>query len=340
MIEHLTLDQAGALDEFVAAHPKGHYMQTTRYGRSRPDYQWHGIVLRDENGQIYASMALHARTVRFMGKKMYYAPRGPVFSTPEAFREIIAAAKDYCRKNKGYLLRIDPAMLAEDTAFRSEAEALGFRFDPRDDYSTFIARKVYITDLEGLTEEELLSKFHSKTRYNIRLAQRRGVTVRDGNLDELEIFRQMMLETASRDGFSAKSVAFYRALLEAFGDDAQLLLAEKDGQILAGAIQLHQGKQSWYVYGCSFNSGREHMPNYLMQWEMIRRAMARGCRVYDFRGVEGDPVPENPHYGLHRFKQGFNSRFVEYAGQLDMTLAPFAYRMIGLLQKFYGLLHK
>lgn len=336
MIEHLTLAQAGELDRFVISHPRGHYMQTTRYGKSRPDYAWHGIVLKDENGEIYASMALHSRPVRFSGKRMYYAPRGPVFSTPEAFREIIGVARDYCRKNNGYLLRIDPAMLADDTDFRKDAESLGFRFDPRDDYSTFIARKVYVTDLAGLTEEELLSRFHSKTRYNIRLAQRRGVTIREGTVDELPIFREMMLETASRDGFSAKSVAFYQALLESFGEDGSLLFAEKDGQILAGAIQITQGASSWYVYGCSFNQGREHMPNYLMQWEMICRALRRGCKIYDFRGVEGDPVPENPHYGLHRFKQGFDARFVEYAGQMDMILAPVSHALIGILQKVYS----
>lgn len=322
MTEYLTLNSAGELDEFVTAHPRGHYMQTTAYGRSRPDYDWNALVLRDECGRITASMALHSRRVRLTGKRLFYAPRGPVFTTRDQFREIIAAAREYCVKHDGYLLRIDPPIGAEDGLFRRDAEELGFRFDPRNDYSTYQPKCVYQTKLAGLTESELLSRFHSKTRYNIRLAQRRGVAVREGSLSDLPVFCAMMEETGKRDGFSGKPEAFYENFLCAMDKNARLLLAEKDGRVLAGTIEVILGKKAWYAYGCSFSEGREDMPNYLLQWEMMRIALEQGCTVYDFRGVEGEPVPENPHYGLHRFKQGFDARFVEYAGQMDLVLRP------------------
>lgn len=328
MIDYLTLETAGELDEFVASHPRGHYMQTTAYGRSRPDYDWTAIVLRDDSGKITASIALHSRAVRFTGKRLFYAPRGPVFTTREQFREIIKAARDYCKERNGYLLRIDPPIGAEDGLFRQEAEALGFRFDPRNDYSTYQPKCVYQTKLAGLTATELLSRFHSKTRYNIRLAMRRGVTVREGSLSDLPVFCAMMEETGKRDGFTCKPEAFYENFLYSMGKNARLLLAEKDGRVLAGAIEVILGKKAWYVYGCSFSEGREDMPNYLLQWEMMRHALEQGCTLYDFRGVEGEPVPDNPHYGLHRFKQGFDARFVEYAGQMDLAVRPVSAWMI------------
>lgn len=328
MIEYLTLETAGELDQFVADHPRGHYMQTSVYGRSRQDYDWSAIALRNEEGGILASVALQSRKSRFAGMRLFYAPRGPVFTSREDFRAIIQAAKVYCRENRGYLLRIDPPVGAEDGLFRQEAEALGFRFDPRNDYSTYQPKNVYQTKLEGLTEAELLARFHPKTRYNIRLSRRRGVSVRVGSLSDLPVFCSMMEETARRDGFCARSQEFYGAFLCSAGKNARLLLAEKNGQILAGAIEMILGRKAWYVYGCSFTQGRGDMPNYLLQWEMMRHALGQGCSVYDFRGVEGDPVPENPHYGLHRFKQGFDARFVEYAGQMDLVLRPGICRVI------------
>lgn len=338
MTEFLTLSNARELDEFVITHPRGHYMQTTLYGRSRPDYDWNGIVIRGEDGKITASIALHSRASRLAGMRLFYAPRGPVFTTKEQFRAIIVAAREYCKANKGYLLRIDPPIPAEDGLFRQEAESMGFRFDPRNDYSTYQPKCVYQTRLAGLTESELLSRFHPKTRYNIRLAQRRGITVRVGSLSDLPVFHAMMEETGKRDGFSCKPKSFYENFLCSMGQNARLLLGEKAGRVLAGAIEVVLGKKAWYVYGCSFSEGREDMPNYLLQWEMMRIALTEGCTIYDFRGVEGEPEQKNPHYGLHRFKQGFDARFVEYAGQMDLAVRPASKWMVECGQRIRGIL--
>lgn len=333
MAEYLTLENGMELDHFVRSHPRGHYMQTTAYGRFRWDYDWCAIVLRDSEGKITASIALHSRRSRLAGKRLFYAPRGPVFTTVEQFRQIILTAREYCREHNGYLLRIDPPVSADNQPLRQEAERLGFCFDLRNDYTTYQPKGVYQTRLAGLTEEELLGRFHPKTRYNIRLAVRRGVTVREGTLKDLPVFCAMMEETGKRDGFHCRSESFYGDFLSAMGGNARLLLAEKEGQVLAGAIEVILGKKAWYSYGCSFSRGREHMPNYLLQWEMIRYALQRGCAVYDFRGVEGAPVPENPHFGLHRFKQGFDGKFVEYMGQMDLLIRPFTARLLQWIQK-------
>ncbi len=340
MIECLTLDDARDLDDFVRKHPRGHYMQTTYYGRSRPDYHWNAIVIRDSDGMITASIALHSRPSRFLGKCLFYAPRGPVFTTVDQFRQIIMAAKEYCRKHNGYLLRIDPPISIEDKVFQQEAKSMKFHFNPKNDYSTYQPKCVYQTSLKELTEDMLLSQFHSKTRYNIRLAQRRGIIAREGKLSDIPIFHAMMEETAKRDGFVCKPEKFYFNFLCAFKEHARLVYAEKNGQILAGAIEVVFGSTAWYVYGCSFTEGRENMPNHILQWEMMRHAMNQGCTIYDFRGVEGLPISENPHYGLHRFKQGFNAIFLEYAGQMDLTIRPLATLAIQLGQKLCSMINR
>ena len=128
--------------------------------------------------------------------------------------------------------------------------------------------------------------------------------------------------------------------LNAFEDHGKLYIVEKNGQILAGAIEVLFGSTAWYAYGWSFTEGRENMPNHILQWEMIRHAMKQGCDTYDFRGVEGLPTPENPHYGLHRFKQGFHANFMEYIGQMDLTIRPFATLAIRLAQRLCSMLNR
>lgn len=332
MTEFVRLNDAAALDEYVTAHPRGHYMQTTLWGRLRTEWEWVGLILRDNTGVIRAAMALMSRRLRGTALRQFYAPRGPVFDDLYAFHHILAAAKEYILEHHGFRLRIDPPIEASDTEFRWAALREGFIIDQRDDFSAFQARFVYQTRLTGLTETELLGRFRSKTRYNIRLAQRRGVTVRRGTPGDIPVFWDMMRETACRDGFIPKPEDFFHRLLVAMPRNARLYLAEKEGRVLAGAIGIIQGKRAWYAYGCSYTDGRADKPNELLQWTMLRAAMAAGCEVYDFRGVEGS----DPADGLHRFKQGFDSRLVEYAGQLDLVLRPGVNWAVRILSRLFA----
>ena len=339
MTEYIDLENAQELDAFVTNHPKGHYMQISYYGKSRGDYDWNGIMIRDSEGNIIASIALHSCPSPYVNKRLFYAPRGPICSTAEQFRQAILAAQAYCKEHDGYLLRIDPPILVDEDLFRQEAKRLKFRFNPKNDYSTYQPKCVYQTELAGLTEDELLCSFHPKTRYNIRLAQRRGVTIRKGGLSDIPVFYRMMEETGKRDGFQCRNAEFYIDFLCGMGDNAQMFLAEKDGQVLGGAIAVFLGKKAWYSYGCSFSTDRENMPNYLLQWEMMRHALNYGCKIYDFRGVEGKPEIDNPHYGLHRFKQGFSARFVEYLGEMDYILSPLSAWRIKWKRRFHLILN-
>ncbi|EPB8218095.1 peptidoglycan bridge formation glycyltransferase FemA/FemB family protein [Clostridium perfringens] len=89
---------------------------------------------------------------------------------------------------------------------------------------------------------------------------------------------------------------------------------------LSGSIYLYYGNKAWYLYGASENILRDTMPNFAMQWSMICDSIDLGCDVYDFRGVSGDLNPENPLYGLYKFKKGFNGNFVEFIGEFDIVV--------------------
>jgi lipid II:glycine glycyltransferase (peptidoglycan interpeptide bridge formation enzyme) len=333
MIEFVSLEHSQELDQYVSNHKNGHFMQTSLWGRARSDRNWIGIIDRDENGSIRGTMSLLCRPMRKINQQLLYAPRGPVFNDINSFLRLVDAAVDYGKKHHGYMLRIDPPVLADNTEFASTAVKKGFSICTEADFGTYQPKNVYQTDLTGMTEETLLESFHQKTRYNIRLALRKGVTVREGSVADVPVFQDMLKDTGKRDGFTVHSQSFYTEFLEAMPGNAHLFLAEVDGKVAAGTMEVIQGDKAWYVYGGSYIEHRNLMPNYLLQWEMMRAGLRNGCTLYDFRGVEGFPTEDNPKYGLHRFKQGFNSRFVEYIGQMDLIISKFSYNLVRVVER-------
>ena len=113
-----------------------------------------------------------------------------------------------------------------------------------------------------------------------------------------------------------------QTMMDALGDDARLYMAFLEDKPVAGTLAIHFGNKVWYLYGASSNTYRNVMPNYALQWEMIRWAVEKNCRLYDFRGVSGDVSEDNPLYGLYRFKKRFGGDFVEFVGEYELPIKP------------------
>jgi len=195
-------------------------------------------------------------------------------------------------------------------------------------------------------EEELLANMHAKTRYNIRLADRKGVKVRlVEDKADLRIFYQVLTETAERDQFLIRGYSYFESIWDEMvptGYAKFFLVESPEGETIAGALLMTIGDKAWYLYGASSNAHRNLMPNYLMQWEMIRWSRQQGCTLYDFRGVSGDITDEsNPLYGLYRFKKGFGGELTEFIGDWDCVYSPLFYSLwTKALPKYKALLHK
>ncbi len=200
------------------------------------------------------------------------------------------------------------------------------------------------TTLIDLTksEDELLSAMRSKWRYNIRLAQKKGVVVRayrartdkadNPSLDSdasrtLDIFYELYKTTASRDGIAIHAKKYYEDLfaLSASHKDAPLItvyIASHEGENLASIITLFSKSEAVYLYGASSNAKRNLMPAYLLQWTAICDAKSYGSAVYDFYGMPPSDDKNHPMYGLYLFKTGFGGRIVHRPGSLDFPLSP------------------
>ncbi len=186
------------------------------------------------------------------------------------------------------------------------------------------------------TEETLLKRMKSKTRYNIRLAFKRGVEVSEGSIDDIPLWYDMYRETAIRDRIAIHSLEYYTYLFELARDYREtygvngpilkLLLAHVDGEVVAGNIVAFWGDTARYLYGASSNRKRNLMPTYALQWEAIRLAKRLGYRYYDFFGIPPKADPDHPMYGLYRFKTGFGGKIIHRYGCFDIPLKPFIYK--------------
>ena len=334
MIERVDLEHSQELDAFVAAHPHCHFMQTSLWGKVKRDWQWCGFLCRAQDGTIRGSIALLQHRYHFLRTSLLYAPCGPIFDDgdKETFGELIAAAKEYGREVHACTLRIDPRIVETDTNFLQLSYETGFVQNTAIDYSLFQPRMNYILPLEGLNADTLLAQYHAGTRRNTRIAQRNGVIIRQGCTADLPAFCRMMAQTAKKDGFHPKSKAFFATLLKELGEHGRLYLAQKDGAVIAGALIAQYGNATWLLYCCSDCDSLSDRPNELLQYQMQADALAAGCSVYDFRGVEGYPTEDNPKLGLHRYKQGFGGKFIAYVGQLDLCLRPRTTRLLLLLE--------
>ena len=316
-------------EAFVQSHPKGNFAQSYLWGKQKPMWQWDAIAIRGEDGAIRGSLAVMTRKVPGIGRTLMYGCRGPVcdLDDRETFSQLLDGAKALAKKYKSYVIKIDPDVPSSNTAFSSMLQSFGFRAkEGGKNFEAIQPRYVFRLNVEGQTEEELLANFHQKWRYNIRLAERKGVTVRICGKEMVPAFSDLMLTTGVRDGFVTRKPEYFAAMLDNLGEHARLYMAfDPNDTPIAGTLAIHYGDKVWYLYGASSNEHRNLMPNYLLQWRMIQWAVETNCRIYDFRGVSGDVSEDNPLYGLFRFKQGFGGDFTEFVGEMDLVLSPVIY---------------
>lgn len=331
--EIVTRENANELDAFVASHPKGHFLQTSVWGRVKDDWKWFGVIARDDSGEIKGTLAVLARQISKLPYHMLYAPRGPVCDLHDSvtFNALVDAAKAEGKKINGYMLKIDTDAPADDEEYASIIKETGFIQQPRFmNFEGYQCRFVYRLNISGKTEDEVFGAFHSKHRYNVRVALKHNVEIKQCGTEMAQTFYDIMVETGERDGFAIRSADYFAKIIETFGDDARLNMAFYEGKPVAGTLCVHWGNKVWYFYGASLNSHRNVMPNYLLQWTNIQWAISLGCDIYDFRGISGIIDETN---GLYRFKKGFSGDMVEFMGEADMTLDAKGKKIVDVSQK-------
>lgn len=327
-----------AFEQFVSTHRQGGFMQSLRWANVKVGWGFEAILSRDGDGHIKGAMLVLIKRVPLLGRSLLYAPRGPVCDPydRETLEDLIAGVDQLAKKHKAYMFRMDPYVLACDQKFIQLATDMGFAFTPDlGDFKTIQTRNNYMLNIEGRTAEEVMAGFHSKWRYNIRVAQRHGVECRVCDKTHIDEFYSLMEKTGQRDGFIIRPKEYFVRMLDCLGDYCRLYLCFYEGRAISGAISTQCAGKTCYVYGASDNEMRNLMPNHLMQWTMIQWAIENGCFLYDFQGIPGYTDENDPNYGIYKFKKGFNGEVVEFAGEFDRIYSPFWKGTVEKLEKVY-----
>ncbi|MFH1522904.1 MAG: peptidoglycan bridge formation glycyltransferase FemA/FemB family protein [Patescibacteria group bacterium] len=311
------------LDKFISSQEYSQFLQSWQWGEFQEKMGCKVIRLGVENnGQLVAAATL-VKTPLLAGKSYFYCPRGPVviadFRLPIAdflFDEIKKIARD----EKVIFLRFES---------QSQIENLKSKIVKTIDVQP---SKTLILDLSK-SEDELLKNMHQKTRYNIRLAEKKGVKIVETQniASKFEEFWKLMEQTVKRDNFRLHSKAYYKKMLEVDKKYVKLVVAQYNNKIIAGNIVTLFGNTVTYLHGASSDEYRNVMAPFLLQWHSIKLAKSLGYKYYDFYGIDEKKWP-----GVTRFKNGFGGESKEYPGAFDLVFENgwyFIYKFIRKIKR-------
>jgi peptidoglycan pentaglycine glycine transferase (the first glycine) len=320
----------------LATLPTPHVLQSWEWGEFKSRYGWQPErCLWLENDQPRAAASVLTRRLGRWPAAVSYVPKGPTLDYGDSalLNQVLAHLETTARRQRALFVKIDPDVqvnTAEGDAVVEMLRRRGWR--PSREQIQF--RNTMLLDLTR-GPDEMLAVMKPKWRYNVRLAERKGVTVRQGALADLSLLYRMYAETAARDGFVIRPEAYYHDAWGSFIEAglARPFIAEVEGEAVATVIIFHfpstslrtSGKRAWYMYGASRDAHREKMPNHLLQWEAMLWARDRGCTVYDMWGAPDVLDESDPMWGVYRFKQGFGGRFVEHIGAWDWPVSRLGY---------------
>ena len=301
----------------------GHLLQSWNWGEFKSLHGWSVARVALPGG--LTPRAIAQILFRRVGPiSVGYVPRGPLATDLSAGEvvEFARAIDEECRKRRAIAILIEPES-ADLTMSLGESELW------KANDALIQPRRTIKVDVRG-TDDELLGKMKSKTRYNVRLAERRGVTVRRGDVRDVPLFYELLSETASRDGFGIHAIEYFDDMMRVFGDAAALFVAEFDETPAAAILVLRTADEAIYMYGATRTALQRHMPAYLIQFEAMRWARDSGCTTYDLWGIppSDDDAPDKDEnrgtlnvrdgmWGVYRFKQGFGGEIVSYPGVFE-----------------------
>ncbi len=298
----------------VEKHPHS-VLQSWEWGELKAGFGWQAHRLLVERDGDELALTVLERKMPLLPRSILYSPHCSLIG-----EDITEAVSEYLRDEfpRGVVWKVEPVEGVEAEYLRG----LGFREGSRVQPKTTL--QLDLTE----SQEGLSAHLERKTRYNVGLAGRRGVEVRQQRGEEgYRVFIELLLETSKRKGFLIHAEPYYRHMYELFVKDGpgMILNSYYEGEVTACAFILRFGSYAYYVLGASSPRHSRHKSSQLLQWRAILWAKEDGAQVYDFWGVPQNPSPKSHLWGVYNFKKGFGGRIVHRSGAYDLVLREWSY---------------
>jgi lipid II:glycine glycyltransferase (peptidoglycan interpeptide bridge formation enzyme) len=339
-----------------AAKTSVSFLQCPSWAQVKSEWGSQSLGWYDGSGALVGAGLVLLRRVPRTQKFLAYLPEGPVIDwAADDLEGWLAPMVEHLRSAGAFGVKMGPlvvrrrwsaatvkAAIADGSAVRlgnvpadetdpvAERVAqtlarLGWRAPAEDEgFAAGQPQYVFQVPLEGRSEEELLKGFNQLWRRNVKKADKAGVEVSLGDESDLPAFHELYLETAARDHFTGRPLAYFQKMFAAMRaedpDRIRLYLARHEGDLVAATTMVRVGRHAWYSYGASSTAKREVRGSNAVQWRMLRDAAAAGATVYDLRGITDTLSQDDPHFGLIQFKLGTGGEAVEYLGEWDLPL--------------------
>ncbi len=320
-MDAIKINNKKQLNDFAGSQKHSQFLQAWQWGEFQKTVSENVFRVGVEEGGKLVAAATIIKKALPMGKKYFYCPRGPIvgkLQNPTA-KQIIELLCDTIKQ------------------MAQEEDAMFLRFDPIfqiTDYQLPITKTINIEPDQTMilnlekSEAELLKGMHPKTRYNIKLAQKRGVKIVEAGSDRFEEFWQLMCQTGERDNFRTHGISYYKEMLKTDNNFIKLFFAEYKGKAISSIIAAFFGDTATYAHGASSNDDRNIMAPYLLQWHCVKSAKELGHKYYDFYGINAKRWP-----GVTRFKKGFGGKEVDYPGTYDLVFDKNWYSIYKMVRK-------
>jgi peptidoglycan pentaglycine glycine transferase (the first glycine) len=378
-------------NSLISNLPNPHFLQTYEWGQVKSKYGWSPVyaVWTENQFSVFSDQSPltknwllsteHCLAAALILKRqilqngfaarlsILYSPKGPLldWSNEPLRNRVLNDLQSFAKKQGAIFLKMDPDIVlgtgipsTEEDIIDQQGQAVmsvlkrrGWAYSS--DQIQF--RNTVLLDLAP-SEEEMLARMKQKTRYNIRLAEKKGVSLRVGTQEDLPTLYRMYAETSVRDGFVIREEGYYQTVWRTFMTNAQSpvstlqssnspiinyrevspwdplpftepLIAEVNHEPVAAIFVFYFASHAYYVYGMSRDVHREKMPSYLLQWEAMKRAKAKGCTVYDLWGAPEVFEESDSMWGVYRFKEGLGGQVVRTLGAWDYAPSPLWYKM-------------
>lgn len=313
-------------DDYVQQQPHVHFFELHAWAVLKQSDSWDSFrqLAVVEHNRIIAGAQIVFRRLPFrLGKVAYVAMDMDASDT--ASRILWDAIDQAAQDNGARFLKWEPGILFDEEQL--DFAALGFRKSPQH----IQPAATILIDISG-DDDTILKRMNQGTRRKIRQSSKKGINYDEGTRADMQKFIDIMQETGTRQEIDIFSPAYYQRAYDLLvPDHAALILAEHEGDVLAGVVVVAAGQNAWYLYGASSNIKRSLMAAYGVQWQAIQWAKARGCTRYDMWGIpnadkETLEAEFEGKWGIYGFKRGWGGEIVYSPGAWDKVYDPLVYR--------------